>query len=225
MPAKPPHHVSSQEFQNPHPPRSVEAYSTKRTLNKTHATGVPPLYLTPVFQPGSSHTPITQNEPNLSCWRAQLCETNPICPYPSLAHDPNMRNEPNSSCGGPVADQKMRNEPNFHKFRITPRPDYAKRTQSRQPENAKRTQFSPQPPGPRPKCAKRTQFSHTKCCAPHQKCKTNPIYRRNPPSPLYFRLSPLSRATARAAQLPVPLPRNQTPSIVFRRAFRAPRVH
>ena len=156
MPTQPPHHVSRQEFQNPHPPRSVEPYYAKRTLNKTHATGVPPLYLTPVFQPGSSHTPKTQNEPNFS--RAgriedQKCETNPISTTRfyktnpiSARPTPKMRNEPNLA---PPASPIMRNEPNSSIPSVQPPDIYAKRTQFQPrrtcggPKNTKRTQFQP----------------------------------------------------------------------------------
>ncbi len=65
-----PHHVSSLAFRISGlfliPTRSVGAYYSKRTLNKTHATGVPPLYLTPT-EVGDPPT-------------TKKCKTNPIPP-------------------------------------------------------------------------------------------------------------------------------------------------
>ncbi len=53
---------------------------TKRTLRKTQAAGLPPLYLTPT-EVGETPT-------------AKKCETNPICRPASFAPPPFMRNEP-----------------------------------------------------------------------------------------------------------------------------------
>ena len=80
----------------PPPPRKKCETNPKRIARRRRAS----TYITPRFHRRGTTTP-------------QKCETNPICPYPSLAHDPITQNEPNSSRGGPVADQKMRNEPNL----------------------------------------------------------------------------------------------------------------
>ncbi len=117
MPTQPLDHVSSQEFRNPDPTRSVGAYYAKRTQ----------------FTP-----PKMRNEPNSRPATRRIYETNPI-------YHPNsqkMRNEPNFRVGFRISPrsnpQFLRNEPNFHKvnspkmqnepnfrvgFRISPRPN------------------------------------------------------------------------------------------------------
>ncbi len=101
--------------------------------DKTHAAGVPPLYLTPVFQPGSAHDQKTQNEPNSPSRRRlagfptpQTRKTNPISP-PSISTTTKNAKRTQS------APANMQNEPNSLL----------------------------RPPNPRPKCAKRTQFPNT----------------------------------------------------------------
>ncbi len=134
--------------------------NAKRTLKITQAAGLPPLYLTPVFQPGMPHNPIMQNEPNLH-------------PTPT-AHAPKMQNEPNSRIPG-----------------VQP-----------PPKNAKRTQFAHTTTLHPTKNTKRTQSQpDQQPIANSQKLflRNEPNYHPAPPfpsSPLYSRLSPLSRATA-----------------------------
>ncbi len=53
-------------------PQAHRTKNAKRTLKRTHAAGVPPLYLTPVFQPGSSHNQKERNEPNLPSTMSRL---------------------------------------------------------------------------------------------------------------------------------------------------------
>ena len=178
--------------------------NAKRTLNKTHAEGVPPLYLTPTEVGETPARQNMRNEPNPTVptpkytertqfphHTAEKCETNPIYPPPA---SPIIRNEPNSRTPGVQPPRphprKTRNEPN-----LPPQPP------AQPPKNAKRTQSRP---ARYPKCAKRTQFPPTatsimrnepnlppRCHLPalvipakagiqnlpttNQKCKTNPI--------------------------------------------------
>ncbi len=178
---QPSHHVSRQEFQNPHPPRFVEAYSAKRTLNKTHAAGVSPLYLTPVFQPGSSHTQKMQNEPNFHPSNDPNTQNEPNCPSATITTTRKMQNEPNSR---PVHDPIMRNEPNLRTIS-------AKRTQfayTRCPTTPKKRKTNPiygrfmrnEPnlPHPhRPTTKKRETNPIPVYQAPH-----HPLFQRNEPN-------------------------------------------
>ena len=66
MPTQPPHHVSSQKSQNPHPPRSVGPYYAKRTQFTPTAT-----------LSHAKNAKRTQSPPA----HDQKCETNPICPH------------------------------------------------------------------------------------------------------------------------------------------------
>ncbi len=83
MPTKPPHRVSTQEFQNPDsaPPICARA-NTQNEPNSRTGT--------------ACRAPITPNEPNRH--PANMRKT---------------PNEPNFTRVGPVEDQKTRNEPNF----------------------------------------------------------------------------------------------------------------
>ena len=121
--------------------------NAKRTLNRTHAAGVPPLYLTPVFQPGASHTQKMQNEPNFTPPPTQMRKTNPISTRPPARQPKKRKTNPICPRDHSALRQKCENEPN-----------------SRTP--------SVQPP---PISAKRTQFQHTQRPATPNFSETNPI--------------------------------------------------
>ncbi len=150
-----PHHVSNQESQNPDPPRSVEAYYTKRTLNKTHATGVPPLYLTPteVGDPPTTKKHETNPIPGTAAipprWAKVSPDSsgNPICPAPTI-----------------TTNQKMQNEPNSRTPSVPP-----------PPISAKRTQF------PHTKCPTAPHLCETNPIPAHQ-VSHHPLFQRNEPN-------------------------------------------
>ncbi len=169
MPTKPPHHVSSQEFQNPdcHPicrdaimqnkpnfrprlcktnPIPVRVRHPVPQMRKTNPISAPP----PLCQPGqhAKNTKRTQftpprmrNEPN---------------PHP--AHDPNGQNEPNSRTGTACRAPNPRNQPNLHTANIRNEPNLSLAKKRNEPN------FPYSPPSPRP---------------PHTALrKTNPISKR-----------------------------------------------
>ncbi len=82
------------------PPIYRNAIMRNKPIKTTHAKGVPPLYLTPTEVGETPTTPKMQNEPNFSPPHAQKCETNPICPTPTIPPTQKMRNEPNSRIPG-----------------------------------------------------------------------------------------------------------------------------
>ena len=127
MPAKAPHHVSSQEFPNSDCPSICQG-----VLYETNPISVP-LASRRLFQPQIRETnPIyppaipanAQNEPNFPHAHhppTQKCETNPI---PSLSFP---RKRESTNCFS-------RNEPNFRIPSVPPPHIHAKRTQSHQIE-------------------------------------------------------------------------------------------
>ncbi len=122
MPTKPPHHVSTQEFQNPHSHRSVrpnmrnepnllyrhpattQEYETNPICSATKCPPTPhfsetnPIYRLATRATTQKHeTNPIYNPANSQSPTAKSCfyGTNPIYPYPSLPYDPKMRNKPN----------------------------------------------------------------------------------------------------------------------------------
>ncbi len=147
MPNQPPHQVSSQEFQNPHPPRSIGTQ-----LRKTNP--IPPGQLPKA--------------------NSRFYETNPI-PAPPPSSRPWAPNYAKQTQSHKANSQKMRNEPNLPLGRAQMRktnpisPPRASITRNE-------PNFDPQPPGPQPKYAKQTQFTHPRayCLVPRLR-ETNPI--------------------------------------------------
>ena len=150
---------------------------------RTHAEGLPPLYLTPTEvgdtprpqkyetnpiparptanrqQPKAVFTKRTQFAPPPIVSPTQKRETNPIYPHNRPANTQKMRNEPKKTTpdaiGPPLylTPTEVGETPTIQKMRNEP--------------NLRLPQL-----GPRSKNAKRTQFT----AGPRPKCETNPIY-------------------------------------------------
>ena len=136
MPTQPPHHVSSQEFQNPDSAfmRYVQICETNpipqgQQPKNTKRTQFPPR--PPTHHPKNAkrtqshkaHNPISQNEPNLLPGKyAKRTQFPPGPrskmrnePNPSMAHSQKMRNEPNLPTRSPCPTPNNRNEPNYRR--------------------------------------------------------------------------------------------------------------
>ena len=146
MPTKPPHQVPSQESQNPHPPRSVGAYYTKRpqSLHGPHPNCAKRTQLQPRRTCGNPKNAkrtqstvrarhavphLRETNPISTPATPRLCKTNPI----STPTAPKMQNEPNYRMPSVPPPPIIRNEPNL------PSRQFHTATFS-----AKRTQFQPQ---------------------------------------------------------------------------------
>ena len=137
MPMQPPHHVSSQEFQNPH--SAFMRYAQLRETNPIPA------------RPTTKNAKRTQSTPTPACPAIQKCETNPISTTPTIRRPKNAKRT-QFAPPPPSHDPKIRNEPNLPPSSHHPttqkcetNPIYPTPTIPR-PKNTKRTQFAPQPP-------------------------------------------------------------------------------
>ncbi len=179
----------------------------KRTLKKTHATGVPPLYLTPTEVGDTPNTQKMQNEPNLRTAKirnepnlhphpAKKCETNPIyrptTPLSTICYllyaafkktNPIPPRIVIPSVGLRSEAQRPKVDGPVKSASPTAIPN--KQTPPRTPKNTKRTQSQPpiienEPNFPHP-------HSHP---APRQKSETNPI-------PVHFEFTTLAEGQSR----------------------------
>ncbi len=111
MPTQPPHHVSSQESQNPDSPKVYPGAPgicrnaiMRNEPNLPYGHGMPCPYNTKrtQFQPGPRPkcTKQTQFQPWRTCGGPKKCETNPITPPAKMRNEPNL--PPRPPCPTPI---------------------------------------------------------------------------------------------------------------------------
>ncbi len=137
------HHMMNPHFQCGMPPPSPQLYETNPICPHNRPAHDPKMRNEPNFIPPAPrimrnepnlpyyHHPNnqnTQNEPNLHPAHDQKCETNPIKTTPATGGPPLYLTP--TEVGNPPNSQNIRNEPNLP----SPRPKYAKRTQSGYPQ-------------------------------------------------------------------------------------------
>ena len=93
MPKQLPHHVSSQESQNPHSPRS--ARTQKCETNPIYPHSHPAAHRPPRF---CETNPISSGQQPTAKGQQLFLQNEPNLPYCHPPHDPITRNEPNLPC-------------------------------------------------------------------------------------------------------------------------------
>ena len=167
----------------PRPPDPRPKYA-KRTLNKTQATGLPPLYLTPTEV---GETPTTQKR-----------ETKPIYTRP--------RSTPPDSAKQTQLHHRFSSSPLLRYSTSAP-------NTPNPPKNAKRTQFHVPPPPTHPKNTKRTQFTSAKMRNEPNYITTSPLLHFCPyhPAPQKIRNEPNFRVPLASRRLAHPQMRKTNP--------------